>query len=67
VQGEEEYEVEYIRDERRKGRGRKREYLVHWMGYPSSDDSWVSEEDLNAPELLTEYQKQSAKAGRPNV
>jgi hypothetical protein len=67
VQGEEEYEVEYIRDERRKGRGKKREYLVHWMGYPSSDDSWVSEEDLNAPELLTEYQKQSAKAGRPNV
>ena len=24
----------------------KKEYFVHWDGYPSSDDSWVREEDL---------------------
>ena len=63
IQGEEEYEVEYIRDERRRGQGKKREYLVHWMGYPASDDSWVAEEDLNAPELLKSYR--TAVAGRP--
>ena len=27
-------------------RGGKKEYFVHWDGYPSSDDSWVREEDL---------------------
>ena len=63
IQGEEEYEVEYIRDERHRGRGRKREYLVHWTGYPASDDSWVAEEDLNAPELVKSYR--TAAAGRP--
>src|ERR1700733_5461624 len=67
VQGEEEYEVEYIREERQREHGKKREYLVHWAGYPASDDSWVSECDLNAPELLAEFHKQSATAGRTNV
>ena len=67
IEGEEEYEVESIRDIRRKGRSRKCEYLVHWRGYPASDDSWVSQDDLNAPELLKEFQTQSAEAGRPDV
>ena len=67
IEGEEEYEIESIRDARRKGRGRKLQYLVHWKGYPNSDDSWVDHEDLHAPELLKEYYTNSATAGRPNV
>ena len=27
-------------------RGGTTEYFVHWDGFPSSDDSWVKEEDL---------------------
>jgi hypothetical protein len=67
IEGEEEYEIESIRDARRFGRGKKLQYLVHWKGYPSSDDSWVDHKDLNAPELLKEYYSDSAPAGRPDV
>jgi hypothetical protein len=51
VNGEEEYTVESIVDET--GTGARRKYLMHWAGYPSSDDSWLpcSEvEDLKALE-----------------
>jgi hypothetical protein len=67
IEGEEEYEIESIRDARRFGRGRKQQYLVHWKGYPSSDDSWVDHKDLHAPELLEEYHRNSAEAGRPDI
>jgi hypothetical protein len=38
-ENDEEYEIENIRDARRHGRGRKLQYLVHWKGYPATDDS----------------------------
>jgi len=63
IKGEEEYEVESIRDVRCKGHSRKCKYLVHWKGYPASDDSWVSQDNLNALKLLEEFQTQSAAAG----
>ena len=66
-EGEEEYEIESIIDSRRHGRGRKRQYLVHWKGYPNSNNSWVDHEDLHAPELLEEYLSHSATAERPSV
>ena len=50
---DEEYEVEKILDHRDTRRGR--EFLVHWLGYPSSDDQWVLANDLSAPTLLNEY------------
>jgi hypothetical protein len=64
---EEEYEVEAILNMRRHGRGRKLQYLVHWKGYPHSDDSWVDHKDLNAPELLKEFYQKSPEGGRPQV
>ena len=39
IDSEEEYEIKNILDARRHGRGRKLQYLVHWKGYPHSDDS----------------------------
>ena len=48
------YEVEFIRDHREMARG-KREFYVHWKGWPTFDDSWVEEKDMNALELVTEY------------
>ncbi len=62
---EEEYEIESILDVRRRKRSSQQEYLVHWRGYPHSDDSWVSHKDLHAPDLLQQFY--SAEAGRPNV
>ena len=64
IEEEEHYEVEFIRDARRKGRGKKLEYLVHWKDYPNSDDSWVNHDDLRAPQLLQDYYSQTATAGR---
>ena len=66
-EGEEEYEIESIRVARRRGCRHKLQYLVHWKGYPNSDDSWVNHEDVHAPELLEQYYLNSAEAGRPNV
>ena len=60
---EEEYEVEAILNMRRHGRGHKLQYLVHWKGYPHSDDSWVDHKDLNTPELLKEFYQKSPEGG----
>jgi len=68
IDNEEEYEVEAILDARRKGQGCQLQYLMHWKGYPHSDDSWIVYKDLHAPELLTEFMhSNSAAAGRPKV
>src|SRR6266567_8767404 len=66
IEGEEEYTMEYIHDARRKPRGWGLQYLVHWKGYPASDDSWVDHKDLRAPQLLKQYYD-STKAGRMDV
>ena len=66
-EGKEEYEIESIIDSRRHGRGRKWQYLVHWKGYPNSNNSWVNHKDLHAPELLKEYLSHSTTARWPNV
>jgi hypothetical protein len=53
IEGQEEYEVEEIISDRTIRK--KRQYLVKWNGYPSSENSWVAAKDLRAPELLKEY------------
>ena len=54
VDGEEEYEVEAIVSH--KGKGKRRRYLVKWVGYESSENSLLTEEALaNSAELLSEY------------
>ena len=64
--GEEEYEVESILKSRLYGSRRQLQYLVHWRGYPHSDDSWVSHKDVtNAPDLVMKFHKSNpAAAGR---
>ncbi len=56
VNDEEEYEVEAVLDTRRFGRGRKRQYLVKWKGYPDSDNEWVDHKNVHAPEAIREFE-----------
>jgi len=68
IDSEEEYEIENILEARHFGKKRKLQYLVHWKGYPHSDDQWVDHKDLNAPDLLADfYLTNSATAGRPTI
>ncbi len=62
INGEEEYEVERIINSRRFGCRQQVQYLVHWKGYPESDDQWISWSDLNAPDLLAEFQRENPDA-----
>ena len=55
IDGEEEYQVEEIINERT--HRRKKQYLVKWLGFPVSENSWVDAKDLHADELLAEYQR----------
>jgi len=68
IDSEEEYEIKNILDARHYGRRRKLQYLVHWKGYPHSDDSWIDHKDLHAPDALADFMlTNSATAGRPTV
>jgi len=56
----EEYEVEAILGHKTtyKNNGNRRMYLVRWLGFEPTEDSWMSEHDLhNAPSLKREYLK----------
>ena len=57
IEGEEQFEVEAIIAHRPQGRGHR--YLVKWMGYPTSENTWQSSDDLKgAQEILKEYKLQ---------
>ena len=57
VQGQEEYKVKAVLDERHYGRKKKPQYLVKWKGYPNSDNEWVDHADMHAPEAIKEYEE----------
>jgi hypothetical protein len=54
IDGVEEHEVEFIT--RHRLRGHSHQYLVKWKGYPTADNTWEPESNLDhAAELLKEY------------
>ena len=55
IDGQEEYEVNEILAKRRHGCKHQCQYLVSWKGYPGSDNSWVSKDNLHTSELLQEF------------
>ena len=55
IDGSEEYEIEKIVD-KRTHHGRLQD-LVHWLGYDSSEDSWIDDSDLDhARDLLDDFE-----------
>ena len=57
VEGQEEYEVDHIKQHRRI-QGGKVCYLVHWKGYDNTDNTWEEEDNLeHAQEALQEYKQ----------
>ena len=56
IEGEEEYEVEAIvGHQKRRG---QTQFLVKWLEYPVSENSWEPEENLdNAAEILRAYKQ----------
>jgi len=67
IEGKEEYEVEQILASRRHGRGHKLQYLVKWVGYAESHNSWELVENVNVPELVKEFHHQNPVAVREIV
>src|SRR6266851_4305129 len=53
----EQYEVEAIRSHRCQGRKRQLQYLVKWLGYPESDNTWEPAHHLQTPKLLKKYHR----------
>ena len=57
IDNKEEFEIEAILDSRRFGRRRNLQYLIKWLGYPSSDNQWEDADKVHADELVREFQQ----------
>ena len=62
IEGEEEWEVEQILDERKQGQ--TQQYLVQWKGYSSAHDSWEPIAGINASDLIADFHKRKISTGR---
>jgi hypothetical protein len=55
IEGEEQYEVKVI--QAHQCQWGKLQYLIKWIGYPESDNTWEPVENVQAPQLVKEYHK----------
>ena len=63
IKGEEEYEVDHIRDSKMFGWQLK--YLVHWTGYGEGKDTWEPAKNLaHAPEKVEQFHSKNPGAPR---
>jgi len=61
IEGKEEQEIERVLDHRLFGRQRTPQYLIKWKGFPDSDNEWVREEHMHAPELIKAFHRRQQK------
>jgi hypothetical protein len=52
IDGEEEYQVKRIMGHRKIGWTKKLQYLVKWLGYPNSNNTWEPAAQVYAPDLI---------------
>ena len=64
-ESDEEFDVERILDVYFKKNG-KREFLVSWKGYPTSQDSWEPEDNLECTDLIEKFMSKVDKAKEVN-
>jgi hypothetical protein len=58
IMEEEEYKVKAILAH--KGMGKRRHYLISWVGYSSAINEWIPEENLgNASEITKAYKRKN--------
>jgi hypothetical protein len=59
--GEEEFEIDRILEQKVTGTGRRRKtlYLVKWKGYPDSDNTWEPYSNLKDTAALAHYRSES--------
>src|SRR6266403_1030653 len=55
IEGKDEYEVERIVAHQVFGQSKPLQYLIKWKGYPESDNSWESADQVHAPDLVKHY------------
>jgi len=73
IEGEPEWEVDTILAARCFGQCHQLQYLVKWVGYPESENSWEPAEHLQAPDLIEEFHRtcpsevKSIKADRASL
>jgi hypothetical protein len=61
IDGEEYYDVDYIVDHR------NRKFLVHWVGYDHTHDTWEPEENIAHTDALQAYKKTRLHNTRQNL
>ena len=55
------YEAEAVLNHKFIGQSRSVHYLIHWRGYPSSEDTWEPAEHLRGCVLLTKCEQASSR------
>ena len=64
IEGEKEYEVEWIMNSRCHGQKKKLQFLIQWKGYSPAHDSWEDTTGVRAPALVEEYYRRKTTAVR---
>ena len=64
IEGQKEYKVEEILDQRAYSRGKKKQYLIKWKGYSAAHNSWEDASGAHAPELVKEYLQRKRRNAR---
>ena len=55
IDGKPEWEVEKILKSCFHGQHQNLQFLVQWKGFPPSEDSWVTESEMSAPDLIADF------------